>query len=512
VYAKLSSVPPASGANPFLRLKQTPLWLLALFTLAGYTLIRFWLPLSPYFDQLPLPDIRTFTPSLGAGLAYGLLLGLLFIAYHLAFQRVRQMEKPPRLIAILAPTALFCLPLLQTSPFNATDIYRYIIRGRITSVYHQDPFSVPPNTFQADPLLPFAGEWANATSPYGPVWEVTAAAVTTTAAISGTDLVPGSGQANLYLGLLLFKGLGAIVHLATAWLIWLLLSQARSRSAYTLLWAWNPALLLTFVGDAHNDGLMLFWLLSGLWVMRCGRPTLGFLVMALAPLTKPIGLLPWPLFFLAIWRQLPDLRAKSRFLLLSGAGSLALTWLAFLPFGPPLDLAQRLLREASDIAGFSVTTVIFLLGRRLDSNLSIDLVSRAALGLFGLFALWLLWRTWRGRSPLRGTADIFMAYVLEALSFRIWYSVWPFPWLLLDAADDRPNGPLPYRLQVGLWFLLTSQLSVLIYGHLRVYALGADHLLAHLVGVPFVFGLPFLLPVVSRALINMVLLQFRGKA
>jgi hypothetical protein len=109
-----------------------------------------------------------------------------------------------------------------------------------------------------------------------------------------------------------------------------------------------------------------------------------------------------------------------------------------------------------------------------------------------LLGIWLLWRTWRGRAPERSIADIFGVYIVQALSFRIWYAAWPFPWLLLDDVWGN-KGLFSYRLRVGLWFLLTSQLSVLIYGHLRIYALGGSQVAAHLIGVPFTFGLPFLL-------------------
>ncbi|MCA9872968.1 MAG: hypothetical protein KC441_04920, partial [Anaerolineales bacterium] len=92
----------------------------------------------------------------------------------------------------------------------------------------------------------------------------------------------------------------------------------------------------------------------------------------------------------------------------------------------------------------------------------------------------------------RGTADIFALYIVQALSFRIWYASWPFPWLVLDA-PDAPSAWHTFRLHAGLWFLLTAQLSVLIYGHLRVYALGGSAPLAHVIGVPFTFGLPLVL-------------------
>jgi hypothetical protein len=49
------------------------------------------------------------------------------------------------------------------------------------------------------------------------------------------------------------------------------------------------------------------------------------------------------------------------------------------------------------------------------------------------------------------------------------------------------------NLWAGSWFLVTSQLSIIIYGHLRVTYLGGDILLGHIIGVLFVFFLPFIL-------------------
>ncbi len=472
-----------SAAPSFSVIKALPLWLIAGLSFLGYLLLARWFPLQPHFNLYPLADIRDFTPSLGTGLAYGLFLLALFGLYALAYQRVRQMTVPPRLAAILLTAVLFCLPLLQTFPVNATDIYRYVIRGRIASMYGENPYEAPPDAFPDDPFLLLAGEWAGETSPYGPVWELLAAAV--------TSLTRG----NLLAGLLAFKLVGLISFIASGGLIWLILPAAprQRRLGYTLLWAWNPALLLTFVVDAHNDVLMIFWLLLGLWLMRRYSVTLGFLVMLLAPLTKPIALLPLPLFFLAGWRDFAYLKERIRFLLATAVAGLILLFLAFLPFGSPLELAARLLREATNNPGFSLSTLVLLLFVRLNLPPLVEQMALLGSLLFGGLALWLAWRTWHGRSPIRGTADIFAGYLAQALAFRLWYSTWLFPWLLLDRTDDGADGRLSYRLKVGLWFLVTVQLSVLIYGHSRVFLLGGDHFLAHLISVPFTFGLPFLL-------------------
>ena len=84
--------------------------------------------------------------------------------------------------------------------------------------------------------------------------------------------------------------------------------------------------------------------------------------------------------------------------------------------------------------------------------------------------------------------DINAAYLLLASSFRIWYASWVFPWLVLDPSESQGG----FRLRAGIWFLLTTQLSVLLYGQLRRAMLGRFHLGAR-PGHPFMFGLPLLL-------------------
>ena len=451
-----------------------------LLSLLGYVLVALWFPLIPNVAQSPPADIRSFAPTLPGGLAFALLVTALFALLIPAFRRVEQGAAGAHpLRSVLAGSLLLAVPLLFAYPINATDIFRYVIRGRIASAYGQSPFTVPATSFPADRFMPLAGEWASETSPYGPVWELVAAGLT---AVSGDSLLAG---------VLLFKLLALACFLATAALLWSLLPEGRSRAAYTLLWAWNPALLLHFAVDGHNDALMILWLVLGYWLARRGRPALGFLVMFLAVLTKPIAVLVLPFFFVGIFRRMDDGRARRQFAAVVGV--LLLTWLAFLPWAETggtlrttFELAMRLVREATGGAAFSPAVWLYM---ALDGRIPIDVIGYVAQGVFVAAALWLFWLTYRGRSGLRGTADVLYAYVITALNFRIWYAAWPFAWLLLDVEDRRAA----YRLRVGLWFLLTSQLSVVIYGHVRTHLFGGDHAPAHLIGVPFVFLLPWLL-------------------
>ena len=463
---------------------RTTYWLLAGLSLAGYLVLRLWMPLAPYAAPTPLPDIARFARWPWGVLAYVALLSALFWVYWLAYRQILASGQPLGLAAILIPAAVFAVVLLGVFPINALDVYDYLLLGRVQVVYGQNPYLVAPNVFPHDPFLKYVGEWGGDTSPYGPVFQHIANVV---ALLSR----------NLLSGLLLFKALAALAMLGSTVLIWLLLagSDPKQRAAHTLLWAWNPALLLTFAVDAHNDGLMIFWLLLGLWLVRRKLSAIGFAVMALAALTKLSGLLPIPFFLLAAVQSLPTLRSKIRLLAVSGVTVLAVTWLVYLPFGSPISLVERLMRTATG-AGYTPLTVVLLAAGKAGIPISSKTLAAFGVLVFAALTLWLLWRTWKGRSPLRGAADVNAAYVVLSVGFRIWYAVWPFPWLLLDVPAQREADDVwvrEFRLRAGLWFLVTTQFSVLIYGQVRRALLGGDIWWAHVVGVLFTFALPLVL-------------------
>jgi hypothetical protein len=454
-------------------------WLLALLTLGGYAVMRVWFPLAPNALAIPLPDVSHFVTWPELTMAYAGLICVQFALYWLAYREVRANRAPSSFWAVWIPALVFAIVLVGTFTINATDLHRYVMHARVQAVYGLNPYTTPLSAIPNDPYRYFAGEWIKETTPYGPVWQLVSLALVR---LSGDDFARS---------LWLFKGVTAGLSLAVAGFIWLALprEEPSERLARVLLWAWNPALWLIFAVDGHNDSLVLFWLVLGWVLIRRGRPAIGLIVMALGPLVKMSGLLPIPFFVLGVWHSLPDLRARVRVLAPAAAGMAAVTVLVFLPFGSPLALGTRLVREASQAGGFSPLALVVLATQRLGLAVPIDRLLGAAGVLLGVAAVWIAWRTWRGRSPLRAAADINVAYLVLAFGFRIWYVSWVFPWLVLDRSDRRGD----FRLRAGLWFLLITQLSVLIYGRIRYELLGNDITLAHVVGIPFVFGLPLLL-------------------
>jgi hypothetical protein len=465
----------------------------------GYIVLAWWFPLLPNLGRRPAADILIFTDSLTMGVAYGALLITLFVLLIVAFRGIwlrglwgAHLARPAgqSLALILGVTVLFGLPLVLTYPVNATDLFRYAQRGRITTLYGGNPFTEPLTDYPNDPFRPLAGEWAAETTPYGPVWEGVAAVA--------ARVAPGSMGGTL----LALKAAGLLLLLATSAVLWALLARTPTdrRAAYVVLWAWNPALLLTFVGHGHNDSLMLLWLLLALWALRRGRGVVGLWLVALAVLTKPVAALVLPFYLIDAWRRTPA-PGRPRLVVGAAGGAALLTAVSFLPWAgrgglmaSPLTLVDRLAREAAGGAGFSPATFFYFALQEAGFDVPIQTIGTLFLGLFLLVYAAFVWRTWRGGPVARGAAGAFGGYILQALNFRIWYAAWPFAFLIDDAAErDQAATPLTYAMRAGFWFLLTSQLSVIIYSHLRVFLLDESHAQAHLIGVPFTFLLPWVL-------------------
>jgi len=459
---------------------------LVLLSFVGYFLLAFFFPLIPNCDRQPVGDIRTFAPGMVSGILYAILILGLFALYWLLYRQTLN-NSSPSLKTILSFSFFLSVPLLFMYPINANDVYRYVIRGLISSHYGMSPFEYAPADF-GDALYPLlAGEWYSTTSPYGPLWE------------SLAFLVTSIGRENFLINILIFKLVGLVSVLLIGVILWRLFPlraprgsfKDNKRLAFTVLWVLNPALLLTFVGNAHNDALMILFLLSGWLVINLGYRGPGFLLIIAASLFKPIAILAAPIVFLSSLREMDQNFERIAYLLWVFAGGTALLFLSFLPFGEPLPLITRLVQEATAGASFSPLALIILVTRKIGVPISIGAIAKLATVLFLIVYFWVLWRTWRGRPAELGLGVTFWGYIFQALNFRIWYASWPFPWLLVDALIEDRSAI--HRLQAGGWFLLTSQLSVIIYGHLRVAFLGGDILLAHLIGVLFVFVLPFVL-------------------
>lgn len=459
-------------------------------------------PLSGYATRQKLYDLMLLTGhSAWGALTYAAIVILLFALYWLVARTLRRRAAGGGgtsrwvLLVICGFGLLFAGELIDMYPINAADMFLYFFRSRILIFYQGNPLIDAPRQFPDDPYLYTAGQYVSIASAYGPAWELLAGAA---ALVTRGALLPN---------LLALKGISALSYGGSVLLVSRILRRIapEQQASGTLLFAWNPLILLEWVGNGHNDAAMVLCILLGVWLWVEGRHLWVIPAFVLAAHIKAIAAIAIPLFALDLWFSrssgLERLHWLLGTLLLAGVISLAL----FAPFGIPRQHLDEVLNEARFRSGFSFAVALDLtvqqrvlpvLARTLhlpEGTMSIlrryaTIVPRW-LALGGLAALYLrqlgmVWR--RERDPIVASAEAFYACVVLAPVYRMWYPAWP-----MALASLRPGRDRLLRTEAAC---LSAELSVLVYGFLFRWPDPPRLLL----GTALTLLVPTLVPVIAR--------------
>jgi hypothetical protein len=396
----------------------------------------------------------------------------LFGLYGVGMNLARGLRGKQAALLIVASGLAAAIVLVQVYPYAATDVFLYIVRGRVLGVYGQNSLVVPPAAFPTEPYLPFASEWTEVPSPYGPLWELTAA------------LLARLGDGGLVRSLLVFKGFALLTYLACLALIAAILwaSKPENLLVGVLAFAWNPLVLLETHAMAHNDLYMVFFVLLSLWFWERKQYALVFMALTLGGLVKYVPFLLLLPALLLLKRRL-NWRSWWRSVLLGGFGSGLLVVLFFAPLWPgrgAWDIAQQAGRVHTSVAAF-VIVMLYQLAPQLPAfQLGLGLARL----LFVSALAWSLIQMWRRDAAVAEGyyRPLYAGLVWAAVAFGYWYVAW------LVAL-------MPFLSQRELWrrtvfFSCSGLLSVAVYTFgIKVLDLWAIYLLA----VPMTFALPYLL-------------------
>lgn len=392
---------------------------------------------------------------------------LLFVAYALGYLALLRLPAElPRvtrrgLLAMIAlGGGLFSALLLALYPVDASDIYDYIMRGRMSALYGLNPLEDVPMQVAFDDFYRYAS-WRRTPSAYGPLWEILAHGVT-----AFTSEMSRNAQVIAY-KLLVVAGYGL-----TGLFIGLTLARIAPRRLLlgSYLFLWNPLVLYMTAGTGHNDALMTacvafaIYALSRRWY---GVATLG---AVLGVLIKFIPALLLPFIALLAWRDLGP-RRWLRYALTAGLVCGGLTLLLYVPYWHGFD-TLRTSRRAVMYTGSVATVLRHLLMPITDgiSDLSTSarqtpnasgLLANGTLVIFGAVYLVELFKVWRERQlmpALRSFARVIVAYLLVA---SLWFHAWYVVWLLAIVAllENTPTR----RLALTFSYLVTWQAFLINY-------------------------------------------------
>lgn len=307
--------------------------------------------------------------------------------------------------------------LLLLFPYDAADIFDYIIHARIAAVYNENPFLVRPDVFENDPILPYVG-WRSYTSTYGPLW------------VALTSLLAGFSGSSVFWNVVAFKLISGLFLVGSVLLVARLLARHAPQRALsgTLLLAWNPLVLYETLGHGHNDMVMVFWILLSLLALTHRRFLLAILALIAGALFKFIPLLFLPAAGLIALREQKNHLARYELLVSAAVLSALLVYLAYQPYWHGLETVGIFSRRSLYTTSLPAIVRVWLLGRI--SNPAADgILGVAAGGLTFLFATWQGFRAFADRSWLSYPQAVFrtmMFYLLVTCAwFQPWYALWP---------------------------------------------------------------------------------------
>lgn len=175
----------------------------------------------------------------------------------------------------LGCSALFHFTLvLLLPPVLSSDVFGYAAYGRALGLHNINPYQDPPATLVHDPILPYVA-WPHETSRYGPLWLMVSAVL---ARIAPDSILETT---------LVFKVAAALSSLAVTALVGYIAERLYgSGLRATVLYGWNPLVIVETAGSGHNEATMAALALGGLALTLANRVTAGLVLIAASAWVK----------------------------------------------------------------------------------------------------------------------------------------------------------------------------------------------------------------------------------
>lgn len=207
------------------------------------------------------------------------ILYILLVKNESIFKNIKQL-----LIYIAIVSVIFILML----PWTSSDIFYYMGVGELDSVYNQNPYYVTMENFYGNSKEKIDDEiliqgannfWSNTIVVYGPVAQFI------------FKILTKISFKNINLCLIMFKIANVLIHILNCYLIF----KITKKMKFTLIYGLNPFIFIEFIGNVHNDIIVVFFILLSLHYLIDKKrilPSLVFLSVATGIKYFTILLLP----------------------------------------------------------------------------------------------------------------------------------------------------------------------------------------------------------------------------
>jgi hypothetical protein len=161
------------------------------------------------------------------------------------------------------------------------DLFNYITTAKVAFHYHENPYIVMPTQISNEPYLSFTRA-ANKVALYGPVW------------IGLTALPHAFGLGQIWNTIITFKLFITIFYLLFLYFIYRLTKSKRN----VVFFAFNPLIIIEVLVSGHNDIVMMFFAMVGLYCWHEKSKIAGLFFLIVSWFTKIPSVVLAPLLFL----------------------------------------------------------------------------------------------------------------------------------------------------------------------------------------------------------------------
>ena len=380
-------------------------------------------------------------------LIFSLLFGLLILSRRAAFLP----QKKATLYLILGFGCCFACTSVLVYPMNAIDIFGYIAQSRVLVLYHANPMVVAPAQYTQDSLIHSLGSFVASPLPYGPLSILIEAIPTVFAG------------PNLLANLLLLKGFSALFLLGSSYIAYQITARIEPKMALAaaLFLAWNPFMQLEYVVNAHNDIIVIFFLLLAILAYINNWHVAALVLALLSSLVKYSTLPLLLIFFVGSIFSYKSANDRAKYALLAYIVTAIVAALFVLPFW----MGAQTFASLAIMARGPLYSFNMFLNDLSMQKITFDQSEMLGLGIFGgcyLYALWLASR--RQGGLLAGCFLCLFALLAFATTYvQPWYIVWAC----------IPASLIPHRTAQQIALLLAYVATMVELIHAYIWPWGA---------------------------------------
>ncbi len=332
-----------------------------------------------------------------------ILLAILYLVYFWIMFKVDFNQSSVKTTFIF--TVIFHLSFVFTSFFTSNDLHSYIAAGRVAN-YGANPYLATYSNYPNDTLYPIISNfWSTKTTLYGPLFLFISKAINIL------------GNNHYLLTIVLFKSILIIVNLLNVYLVYKITHHAKS----IYLFGWNPLIIYELAANAHNESLLIFFLLLAFLFIKNGSFAYSFFFLTLSVLLKYSSAIIAPFYAVSLLKANSTARKKCSDLVLIGASCLLVVGVVYYPFWQGKASFAYLLTYYRGQT-ISPSLGIWLLGKVTGYALAFKINNLLFVVLGVLLGFWFVIKKYTYHKLVLASLVVYVIFILTKLGLVLsWY-------------------------------------------------------------------------------------------